>query len=144
MDLKLRSATMGDAERLFAWRNDEVTRLSSVNTDLVSWDEHVRWLEGSLANPERQLYVVEENAVPVGTVRADISTDGVELSWTVSPTARGRGIGRVMVALAAEHFSGRRIVARVYQHNVASLKIVRSLGFHQSAEEGDLITWLLD
>ena len=39
--------------------------------------------------------------VPVGTVRADHSKGVYELSWTVAPAARGQGVAKEMVAMAA-------------------------------------------
>jgi len=92
-DLSLRPATLEDAEMLLKWRNDEATRMGSHSTVEVKLEKHIEWLRATLQNQTRQLYVAEENGVSVGTVRADYDNGIYELSWTVSPEARGQGVG---------------------------------------------------
>src|SRR5690348_1550527 len=114
--MKLRRATLDDAERLWRWRNDPETRANSISTDPVPLESHIAWLKSSLRNPDRKLLVAELDGEPVGTVRID---NDRELSWTVAPEARGRGIGGAMVAAVV--FPGA--VARIKRENLASQKI---------------------
>ena len=88
--MKLRTATIQDAELLLEWRNDPQTRKSSHTTHEVQKEEHIAWLNLTLTNTNRRLLIAEESGVPVGTIRADYSDGMFELSWTVAPNARGR------------------------------------------------------
>ena len=131
-DISLRKATIDDLEILYEWRNDLQTREASRMTDRVSWEKHESWLRASLKDPNRKLYIAEENSVPVGTLRADLS-DGIhELSWTVSPKVRGRGIGKRMVFLLAQKIKGP-LKAEIRKGNAASIQIAEKSGmrFHQ-------------
>src|SRR3989344_1181800 len=130
MKLHIRPATLDDAECLFLWRNDEETRRNSINTDPVERESHVGWLTRSLTNSARKLYIVEADGIPAGTVRTDILNDGAyELSWTVAPEARGKGIGKAMlVQFKQEVLPEARIVATIQDGNVASEKIAQALG----------------
>jgi len=120
--ITLRLATMKDADILLEWRNNEDTRKSSHNTDEVQRDEHISWLSRAISNQNRRLYVAEVNGSPVGTVRADLSEGEWELSWTVAPSARGRGVGKQMVAVMANKIS-EPIRAEVKAGNIASARI---------------------
>jgi len=125
--ITLRPATMEDADTLLEWRNDPDTRKASHNTAEVQRSDHVSWLSRTLGNPDRRLYVAEGNGEPVGTVRADFS-DGVwELSWTVSPRARGRGVAKRMVALLANEIP-EPIRAEVKTGNTSSARIAEHAG----------------
>ena len=125
--IKLRPATVDDADLLLEWRNDPETRNASHNTAEVQREEHVSWLKKTLNNTSRQLYIAEENGIPVGTVRADL-VDGVhELSWTVAPNARGRGVATRMVALLARQIS-QPIRAEVKSGSTASARIAERAG----------------
>ncbi|OQB75894.1 MAG: hypothetical protein BWX92_02310 [Deltaproteobacteria bacterium ADurb.Bin135] len=125
--IRLRPATMKDADILLEWRNDPETRKASHNTAEVQRNDHISWLSRTLGNPDRRLYVAEENGDPVGTVRADFS-DGVwELSWTVSPRARGRGVAKRMVAVLANEISDP-IRAEVKTGNISSARIAEHAG----------------
>ena len=125
--LYLRPATLEDAKILFEWRNDPQVRAASHNQGEISFDDHLAWLEGSLANPNRKLYIAEEDGVSVGTVRADWAENAYTLSWTVSPEARGKGVGKHMVLLLVRQIR-EPIRAEVKVGNIASIKISREVG----------------
>ena len=125
--IKLRPATKQDADILLEWRNDPETRKASHNTLEIQRSDHLSWLSRTLGNPKRRLYVAEENNEPVGIVRADFA-DGVwELTWTVSPIARGRGVGKQMVAVLANEIS-EPIRAEVKTGNTSSARIAEHVG----------------
>lgn len=137
---------MKDAEILFEWRNDPDARINSINMDKVLWENHLPWLEKTLNNPSRFLFVAEENQSPVGTIRADMSKNGKEfkLSWTVAPEARGKGMSKKMVALIlGENFlRGKILKAEIKEKNIPSIKIAESLGFQKGKEISEgLFMW---
>ena len=143
MELILRNATMDDAAMLLDWRNDEETRKQSFNTDVVPLENHLKWLTAVFANPSRQLFVAEAEGVPAGTIRADKDTDGSsELSWTVAPEMRGRGIGKAMLVAACELLSGD-LTTQVKTENAASMSMALSVGFTLEKEEGGILHYRL-
>lgn len=135
----LRPATIEDARLLFDWRNDEETRRNSINQEPVEWDGHVAWLERSLLSPARKLYIAQQDGMPVGTVRADLQEDGsYELSWTVAPEARGKGIGKTMVMqFVAEVLPDAALLATIQEGNTASEKIAAALGLSKKEASPD-------
>lgn len=137
--ITLRRATLDDTQRLFDWRNDPITCANSVNTEPVQWDGHVNWLKKSLVSEDRKLLVAEIDGVPVGTVRYDRHPNGWELSWTVSPEHRGRGVGRKMVQAALDELPAH--YATIKRENIASQKIAKSVGFALSKDD-DLQEWV--
>jgi len=140
--VSLRLATIKDAKLLLAWRNDPLTREASRNSGEVPWENHVAWLEKSLLMSERKLYIAEEAGVPVGTVRADRLANGVqELSWTIAPEARGRGLAKEMVFLFVRKIlPGESLLAVVKAGNTASEKIAEALGLHPASPDTALDT----
>ena len=126
-ELKFRLATIQDAETLLLWRNDLATRRASHNTEKVEVESHVVWLNEVLQNPERRLFIAEEDEVPVGTVRADFSMGAWDLSWTVAPCARGKGVAKKMVAEIASRIKDP-IRAEVKIDNLGSAKIAENAG----------------
>jgi RimJ/RimL family protein N-acetyltransferase len=127
-DITLRPATTGDVRSLWMWRNDPGTRANCHTTDVVPLETHERWLAGVLANPDRLLLVAEEGGVPVGTVRWDrLDGETWELSWTVAPEHRGRGVGTRMVCRAVTERPA----------NVASIHVAIAAGFFPDGERDD-------
>jgi RimJ/RimL family protein N-acetyltransferase len=119
---RIRPATRDDARLLYEWRNDESTRRMSKNKDLVQWDEHQAWLDRRLKMADVNLFVFEVGAEPVATFRID----GNDLSYTVSPQHRNRGIAKLMLSEVRSRFGCLR--AQVYADNLASIKVAQSAG----------------
>jgi len=131
--MRLRPATANDAELLFEWRNDPDTRKSSIRTDKVKKAEHASWLSRVLDSRDRELLIAEEQEVPVGTIRTDLSDGIYQLSWTVAPNARGRGLGKEMVAMIARKITAP-IRAQVRSDNISSIVIAKSAGMEFERE----------
>ena len=136
--IALRPATLRDADLLLEWRNDPATRAASHDTSRVAQEEHIAWLSAALNNPDRKLYIAEENGAPVGTVRADCANGVWNLSWTVAPQARGRGVAKRMVALLASRISDP-IRAEVKAGNVASARIAQHAGMTLERESNAVL-----
>jgi RimJ/RimL family protein N-acetyltransferase len=137
VELRLRPATVNDAQLLHVWRNDPQTRSASRNTSPISFSEHELWLSESLASPDRLMFIVEDvTATAVGLVRADRAADGWELSWMVAPGAHGRGIGSRMVLMFAANMEGR-ISAVIRRGHVASERIAAAAGLSRIGRAPD-------
>ena len=136
-ELILRHASMDDAQILFDWRNDPGTRSSSLNHGEVGWDGHLVWLSRSLEKSDRILCVALVSGNPVGTVRADKnSDDSYEISYTIAPSSRGKGIGKRMVLqFVEEMLAGRRVTANIRRGHGASESIARALGLNPTEIE---------
>ncbi|GJD51932.1 UDP-N-acetylglucosamine--N-acetylmuramyl-(pentapeptide) pyrophosphoryl-undecaprenol N-acetylglucosamine transferase [Methylobacterium crusticola] len=134
--LSLRPAGPADARMLWVWRNDPLTRAMSRSSDAVAWEGHGAWLRTRLAEPGRtRLLVAEADGEPAGSLRLDRLPDGVaaEVSLTVSPLLRGRGLGARLLAALCGHAADtgfcRRLAAAVRADNAASRTVFERAGF---------------
>lgn len=137
----LRVATHSDAAQLLAWRNDVATQLASLVPDEVSLEDHMAWFEKALASTARTIWIAESGNAAIGTARLDVTPERQELSWTVAPEARGKGLGKVIVAAALAQTSGP-IRARIRPENKASQAVARACGFTRVYVQGGVETWL--
>jgi spore coat polysaccharide biosynthesis predicted glycosyltransferase SpsG len=156
--LVARPATLEDARRLWEWRNDQATRVASLSSEVVAWDDHLAWLADSLTRTDRMLLVVEEPASstgPVGTVRWDLERMGEEqregeqaweVSITVAPERRRQFLARPLlrageVALSEWRRSNASEVtaylAVVHIDNGASLRLFETSGYVPDAPPDD-------
>lgn len=133
--LVLRRASIADGHLLFGWRADPVTRAASHQTGPIELATHLAWLASALADPRREIYIAEADGIPVGTVRVDREPDAAEISWTVAPEARRRGLGSRMVAMAAASIPGP-IRAEIKPDNRPSIQIAAAAGLQLEREEG--------
>jgi spore coat polysaccharide biosynthesis predicted glycosyltransferase SpsG/ribosomal protein S18 acetylase RimI-like enzyme len=138
--LAARPAGGTDAGMLLAWRNDPATRASSRSQDAVPPEVHLRWLDAVLADRDRLLLVVERTGRAVGTVRFDRLDDSRwEVSITLAPDARGRGLAADVLATAERAWravAGHRpsVLAYVRPGNTASARLFEGAGYRRRAD----------
>ncbi|MFN3648003.1 MAG: GNAT family N-acetyltransferase [Armatimonadota bacterium] len=136
-ELHLRGATADDAELLWQWTNDPAVRASSFSSAPIPWEEHVRWLDGVLANPDRVLWIAEGDLrEPVGQVRFDRVGDHVVISVSLASTCRGRGYGPALIGAACSKYrlsvAPVEVVAYIKDENAASVRAFERAGFVRS------------
>jgi len=125
----LRGATKSDWEVLLEWRNDKITRHNSFNFDFVSVSEHKEYINNTIVNPNRKLFILEYNAIPVGSIREDrLKKDEFKLSYTISPMYRGKKIGQIMMSLYLIDKKGS-FLCEVKEENIPSIKMIEKMGF---------------
>jgi UDP-2,4-diacetamido-2,4,6-trideoxy-beta-L-altropyranose hydrolase len=135
--LHARPANLSDEALLLGWANDTVTRNNAFSSAPIAAANHAQWLRSKLGNPANaRFYIVEKaDGIAVGQVRFDLSTDGWEIDYAVSPECRGLGLGRqvlqVGLACLALAAPGATVLGQVKSNNLPSIKVFESLGFER-------------
>jgi RimJ/RimL family protein N-acetyltransferase len=136
--VSLRVATIEDAARFMAWRNDPAAVHFSVSGAPVERVEHERWYAARVKDPSARLWIAEEGGKAVGQVRVDSENGVGVVSIAVEPDQRGRGLGSAILRAMLVEVSRERITetlrATVRHDNVASLRAFERVGFRPLAE----------
>ncbi|WP_456846098.1 GNAT family N-acetyltransferase [Cellulomonas sp. P5_C6] len=138
--VQVRRARQDDGDLLLEWRNDPASRSASRATGEVNRREHDAWFAAILSDPDRLLLVAEHGGVPVGTVRFDKEApEVVEVSLTLAPVARGRGLGRLVLSAGEAYLRGRpgampSIRACIRPENEASVRLFVAAGYRPIRE----------
>jgi UDP-2,4-diacetamido-2,4,6-trideoxy-beta-L-altropyranose hydrolase len=141
----LRVARGDDAHLVRAWRNDADSVRFSMSGRPVSEAEHARWFATALTDPRRQLWIAEENGIPVGQVRVDLDGDSGVFSIAVAASARRRGVGQRMLRIALEEIERQHVVttmtAVTHPDNLASIHAFERVGFRRRelSDEGFVV-----
>jgi UDP-2,4-diacetamido-2,4,6-trideoxy-beta-L-altropyranose hydrolase len=136
--LKVRPATLDDAQLLFDGRNAEAVRRWSLDSGVIAWPQHLNWLTASLRNPQRLLLVAEADDGPVGVLRYDVRGFAAEVSIYLLEGRLGLGWGRALLERGEEVVAAHwpqltAITARVLPTNRPSMKVFAEAGFAQDA-----------
>jgi RimJ/RimL family protein N-acetyltransferase len=143
-EIYLRFAELEDLNDLFKWRNDESTRQASFNTDEISFEEHKKWFEETLADPKRNLFILcDKKCNKLGQIRFDKKNDVADINVTINPNYRNQGIGSLALFKASHiyihNFGGKQVIAKVKKDNTASLKAFQKAGFQIHEDFTDYI-----
>ena len=139
MTLAYRDATLDDLPAIVAIYNSTVpSRLVTADLEPVSVDSRRGWFAAH-GPAKRPLWVVEDEA---GRVIAWLSFSDFygrpayrhtsEVSIYLHEAARGRGLGRQLLAAALAAAPGldiHTVLGFVFGHNVPSMRLFRSFGF---------------
>jgi len=130
----LRPATRDDAALLLKWRNDPDTRANSHTTEPITEAEHRKWLDATLASAERVLSIAMLDGSPVGQLRLDLEPHRrAELSITVAPEARGKGLSAHLLHAAAARAVEAGMLslrAEIKASNERSIASFKRAGYH--------------
>jgi dTDP-4-amino-4,6-dideoxygalactose transaminase/RimJ/RimL family protein N-acetyltransferase len=139
--IRLRRATMADAELLLVWANDPDVRRASFNTTPIDRETHIAWLRAQLDSADTAFYICECDGGPIGYARVERRDDSRgEIAVSVDTPHRGQGIGRRLIGLASaragQELGLAEISARVKSENAASLVAFERAGFVGSGDSG--------
>lgn len=144
--LSYRKATFDDCDTLFAWANDPLTRENAHNKKPILYEEHVEWLKNKLYSTDDKIFIVIDDALPVALLRLDGKENDTLLTYSVAPELRGKGIGKAVISMVPDIIKKERIrcgkiIADVYETNIASNKIFLNAGYEKQ-EKGGLNTFV--
>lgn len=129
-----RSVQACDRHLLLKWRNDDETRLNSLNSEPVTLDEHKKWFLSHM----NELWLYIDNGESIGVFRVSRSN---EVSWTIAPEKRGMGMGGRMVMDGCRLLATKDCIARIKRGNSPSKAIARKAGFIYKQTEDDIEIW---
>lgn len=133
--IKLRSATVTDCASIWGWANDLATRQASLQSDPITWEEHLVWLAAKLANPQTRYYLGLDQDQPIGEIRFDLDGQEAVVSVTLAPARRRQGYAATLINLGVERLMAETAADVVYAFvkpdNVASAKAFLKAGFQE-------------
>ena len=145
--ITLRRVEESDKESLWQWRNDPLTREMSIDRHEVSWADHCAWFDRVQGDPNRHLLIGELEHNLIGTVRLDGVAETAEISITVAPAARGKGLGLALLDAATQYAKTLQLVALtavIRPSNKASQIIFERAGYQSYQRVKDLGYYRLD
>lgn len=138
--VSLRLASYKDCEILFKWVNEPDVRVNAVNRKSISWEEHEAWFVGALDAQSITIFIVELLGVPIGQVRFDFKDLYHEIDYFIDSNYRGKELGREALLSAIgsiQSENAARFKAVVREENIASYKVLTSLGFKDCGFAGE-------
>ncbi|MDD2198929.1 MAG: GNAT family N-acetyltransferase [Bacteroidales bacterium] len=124
MELRIREAKQADAHYLYLLANDPLTRNNSFNSKPIDWEDHVIWFEKALNDPNRYIFIANQDSNNVGVVKFETKSETV-IGITVDPKFRGRGLAASIIrngCLKFWEYQGNDIIAYIKLSNIASIK----------------------
>ena len=144
MAIKIRNAKTDDVELLFGWRTDAWSVKWSLSPAPGTMKEHKKWLDGVLQDRMQQLFVFEEEGLPIGTGRLQHAKTErrAVMSITVDPERRGQGFALKFIKrliTKGQQAGSHAFNAEVKVLNEPSLRAFLSAGFSITSADQDCV-----
>lgn len=145
--IRIRLLVEGDLEMLFQWRNiDSIIALSASQRG-VTYDEHKHWFNQTFQNSNLEIYIIENDEIPVGQIRfqrKENTSSDCEISIYLLPTQQEKGIGSIAIDLALKKIIKswdkiKKINALVRIENKASIAFFKKHKFLNRGNSNQLI-----
>ena len=107
MIFNLRKIELKDSPLLFEWVNDFSTRKNSFNSEEVKLKEHQIYIQNMLESQTKNQYILEIDNIPIGTIKDNILKDYIEISYALSPLARGKKLSSILMNLYLVNKTGK-------------------------------------
>lgn len=138
-NLRLRNARWDDCELIFQWANDPVVRMVSFHSYSIPWEEHKRWFNYKLGDPNCVFLIVTTSVGKnIGQVRFDMKNGIAVISVSIGREFREYGWGSRLIWQACEKLFTERDVecvhALIKKNNVSSLRTFENAGFKKVSE----------
>lgn len=138
-DLTMREALLEDCRQLWLLSNDRKVRESSFHAEPIVFEDHIRWYEEKLASSDTAFYVLDIHGVIGGQIRYGRKGDTAEISYSVAPAFRGKGLGEKLIEStisgACNKLKVDRVLAIVKNFNNASIRTFLNAGFKKVRNE---------
>jgi ribosomal protein S18 acetylase RimI-like enzyme len=146
--LAVRRALPEDVMDILRWRNDPHVCAMSRQHGPIDEAAHRTWYSQAVNDPDRLLIIGSVAGQKAGIVRFDCLQESLwEVSITLTPEARGRGLGRRLLEMALECLhvahAPTEVLAVARLSNEPSVKLFLSLGFNRESDDGELVRLVL-
>ncbi|MDE3235079.1 MAG: GNAT family N-acetyltransferase [Bacteroidota bacterium] len=132
------------------WKKEDAQALAAIANNRTIWNQvrdrmpspytvtdALEWIEHCSKQKPLQNFCIEVNGAVTGSIgfipKADVCRKTVEIGYFVGELYWGKGIATTAVALLLQHIENTldvvRIYAEVFEHNKASMQVLRKNGF---------------
>lgn len=131
---------------ILALRNRDDVRSWMVNPEVISEENHFKFVESLKNNPNRLYYAIYNNGMLVGTYNLTNEGNGVwERGIIANPSTQGTGKTekwerQILSSLPSEI---KAVSAKVKQDNVRSVKYHEKLGYKEQSRDVEYIYYIL-
>lgn len=138
MQVTLKRVVNSDSIIIFTWRNEASTVSWMGAARELSFEEHQRWFNSVVDDPNYLLFIIAFDTIPVGHLRYQKHADNAaKVSINITHSMHGKGIASQAFKKGSEFVRGcdfaEDIFAYVQATNIGSIKALEKAGFRRGA-----------
>jgi RimJ/RimL family protein N-acetyltransferase len=123
--MEYRKAAIEDLSLYFEWVNDEDVIKNSIQKRKIGLEEHKKWFENAIRDPEKLMLVFSVKGIPAGQVRIEKKEQENIIDISIDKNFRNRGYAKTLITQSCIEFTKAKkevIHAYVNELNTGSCK----------------------
>lgn len=140
--------TMEQQREILALRNDDRVRCWMVNPELISEENHFKFIERLRNDSNRLYFAIYKNGVLLGTYNLTNEGNGIwERGIIANPSSQGTGqteLWERQILDGLSKYDIKAVSAKVKHDNLRSIKYHEKLGYQEQRRDGEYLYYLLD
>ena len=128
-------------------RNLEDVRKWMVNPEIISEENHFKFVEGLKGNSNRLYFAIYKNGSLVGTYNLTKEEDGIwERGIIANPENQGKGetaLWERQILSGLSNLGIKAVTAKVKQNNPRSIRYHEKLGYQEQSRDNEYIYYIL-
>lgn len=144
-NLKLIKATKADCKNIYDWANEEEVRKNSFNSDLIKYEDHVKWFESKLNDEDVYLFIVkdkgeEDKDISVGMLRLERQeNNSLLINFSIDVNSRGKGYATKLLKFIKDKYRNELLVGKVKTTNIGSMKAFEKSEYWSEKEGNHMV-----
>lgn len=139
MSVQLRNFTTLNAQQkamILEWRNHPSVRANMYNTDMISQEEHLAFIDSLVNKEDKRYFLVQEGEEAIGVIDFNaISKISSKLGIYANPFLAKKGTGtllmQTLIAYAFDVLKTPTLEAEVFAHNERAIHLYEKFGFQE-------------
>lgn len=118
---------------MWEWNNAADVREHSFTGEKILWEDHQKWFDDRMSDPECLVLVAEHEGAPIGQIRFQSRAGDATVSIVLDGRFRGRGFGTDVIRRGTSEFFRRTgpgtASAHIKVDNLVSLQAFLKAGY---------------
>lgn len=143
----IRLLEMADLQSTLDWRNRDENRRWFINSNIIEWDNHIKWFESYSKKSDDFVFVISAGGELVGQCAVygvDLQRKRAEVGrFLAAPDNAGKGYIKrgcqLLIETCWQQLALDSVFLEVLEENVRAIKLYEKLGFNEVSRNGKLI-----
>ncbi|GAV22548.1 UDP-4-amino-4,6-dideoxy-N-acetyl-beta-L-altrosamine N-acetyltransferase [Carboxydothermus pertinax] len=135
--------TLEEKKLVLNWRNSDTLRKNMINDHIISFEEHLRWLEKLRERNDLKYWLVYLDDKPIGVLnlqKIDYEKKQAEWGIYIGPEEmRGKGYGKLLLFALLKHYFDemkfKTLITKVLEDNKIAINLYNKFGFKSYSNE---------
>ena len=136
--------SLSDKKMILEWRNDDSIRKWMFTNEIISLDNHLRFIDALTSKKDRLYFLVQQNYQSIGIIDfTNINHETEKAEFGVYAKPGLKGVGEILMKSIIEYaftiLKINNLVSEVFEDNTSAIKLYKKFKFVETRKRDNII-----